>query len=92
MKRKTLQLLRLLPVNVLLAGTAAAEYVANGHQIAPRDGNPGVFCRKCGLYVARLKHVKLQITGKVCRQATLPADKWLKLEVLIRSEASPFRP
>ena len=27
-------------------GTAAAEYVANGHQIAPRDGNPGVFCRK----------------------------------------------
>lgn len=55
--------------------------------MAPRKNIPGVWCRKCGQYVTRLKHVKLKITGKYCPQANLPQAQWLNEEGFHRSEA-----
>lgn len=63
------------------------EYVSNGHQIAPRINNPGVWCKKCGLYVARLRHVRLQISGKPCQQASLAPSHWLTQEGFHRPQA-----
>ena len=41
----------------------------NGHTICPRPNNkPGVFCCKCGKFVARSKHIKLKITAIPCTQ------------------------
>ena len=41
----------------------------NGHILKPRPNNqPGVFCCKCGKFVARSKHIRLKITGTLCSQ------------------------
>ena len=45
----------------------------NGHVLKPRPNNqPGVFCCKCGKYVARSKHIRLKITGQPCPQKDSP--------------------
>ena len=37
----------------------------NGHMLKPRlNSQPGVWCCKCGKYVARSKHIRLKITGQ----------------------------
>lgn len=72
---------------ITVPSTAIAEYTSNGHQIAPRVGNPGVWCKKCGLCVARLKHVRLKGTGNPCKQANLPPSQWLTQEGYHRSES-----
>ena len=41
----------------------------NGHLLKPRpNGQPGVYCCKCGKFVARSKHIKLKITSHPCPQ------------------------
>ena len=41
----------------------------NGHLLKPRpNGLPGVFCCRCGKYVARSKHIRLKITRAPCTQ------------------------
>ena len=63
------------------------QYEENGHVIGPRPEQPGVWCCKCGLYVQRLKHVRLKITSKQCRQAALPKERWLRQEGYVRAES-----
>ena len=51
------------------ASTAAGSTGQNGHVLKPRPNNqPGVFCCKCGKFVARSKHIRLKITGQPCPQ------------------------
>ena len=61
-------------------GAGPHEYTSNGHLLAPRVGNPGVYCKKCGRYVARLKHIRLKITGKPCSQKDAPRARWAEQE------------
>ena len=66
----------------------AGVFQENGHAIRPRvEGRPGVWCRKCGKFVTRLKHVKLKITGTECSQKDLPESEWLEEEGYARSTA-----
>ena len=45
----------------------------NGHVLKPRPGGqPGVFCCKCGKFVARSKHIRLKITSQPCPQKDSP--------------------
>jgi hypothetical protein len=59
----------------------------NGHTLAPRRGNEGVYCVKCGKYVSRMKHIRLKITSRPCQMKDLPRDKWLQQEGASRNEA-----
>ena len=61
-------------------GAGPHEYTSNGHLLTPRVGNPGVYCKKCGRYVARLKHIRLKITGKPCSQKDAPRTRWAEQE------------
>ena len=65
-----------------IAGPSDEQYTENGHLLAPRVGNPGVFCRKCGKFVARIQHVRLKITSKICPRIDAPSDKWVTQEGL----------
>ncbi|CAE7437407.1 unnamed protein product [Symbiodinium sp. CCMP2592] len=69
-------------------GGQDGAFQENGHAIQARtEGRPGVWCRKCGKFVTRLKHVKLKITGTVCAQKDLPEAEWLEAEGFARSSA-----
>ena len=49
----------------------------NGHVLKiSEDG--GVFCQKCGKYTKYLKHQRLKILSKPCKNASLPPDQWLQ--------------
>ena len=51
----------------------AAPIDQNGHVLKPRPNNqPGVFCCKCGKFVARSKHIRLKITSQPCAQRDSP--------------------
>ena len=52
------------------------EHTSNGHLLVPRVGYPGVYCNKCGKYVARLKHVRL----RPCSQKDAPRSRWAEQE------------
>ena len=54
----------------------AGEYTENGHLLAPRVGNPGVYCKKCGKFVARMKHIRLKITSQPCAHKDAPPERW----------------
>ena len=46
-----------------------SSFDQNGHVLKPRTNNkPGVFCCKCGKFVARSKHIRFKITSKPCPQ------------------------
>jgi exonuclease III len=68
------------------AGADRAE-ADNGHVLEARRAARGVWCRKCGLYVEDLNHVRLKITSKPCTQAGLPQDRWLTSEGFFNSTA-----
>ena len=59
---------------------SAGEYTENGHLLAPRVGNPGVYCRKCGKFVARMKHIRLKITSQPCAHKDAPPERWVSGE------------
>ena len=48
----------------------AGAHTENGHLLAPRVGNPGVYCRKCG---------KL-ITSQPCAHKDAPPERWVSGE------------
>lgn len=51
------------------AASSQDPLTQNGHLLKPRPNNqPGVFCCKCGKFVARSKHIRLKITGQPCTQ------------------------
>ena len=58
----------------------ADEYTENGHLLAPRVGNPGVYCRTCGKFVARMKHIRLKITSQPCAHKDAPPERWVSGE------------
>ena len=68
-------------------GAGSAQFEENGHVLEPRVGQEGVWCRKCGKFVTRLKHVRLKITGSKCVQKDLPVGEWLQAEGFFRSGA-----
>ena len=45
------------------------------------------WCRKCGKFVTRLKHVRLKITSVPCTQSELPVARWLAKEGFLQSES-----
>jgi hypothetical protein len=52
----------------------------NGHRLERRVDAPGLWCRKCGKFTARVQHVRLKITKKPCQYKELPEEKWLQKE------------
>ena len=54
-----------------------AWHERNGHAIAYHNETKQLFCRKCGKCTSRHHHLRLKITRRPCRQASLPQDKWL---------------
>lgn len=44
----------------------------NGHLLAPRANGPGMWCKRCGKFVALLKHVCLKIRRQACANPNGP--------------------
>jgi hypothetical protein len=75
--------------NVEASASASSDFKLheNGHVLANREGKAGLWCRKCGRFVARVIHVRLKITSKPCPFKDLPESKWLAKEGAATSEA-----
>lgn len=64
------------------------QWQRNGHVIeSRRNGQVGVWCRKCGKYVKRTWHAPLKILSKPCAQAHLTEDQYLEEEGAFTADA-----